>query len=217
MTTTSSNRLPILAGDIRRAHADVQEAAKTAAERAIAAGHLLLEAKELVGHGEWLPWLRNHCALAERTAQLYMRLAKSGATPEAIADLGMNAAAKAIYLQMPDPFAETPEPEMAEWIAYAVWQAKEGRHPQHTTHHCEWLKRNGWASPSEWMSEVGDRLRKSWTMKPMPAEVRKSWLTYWAENCDRSSADLKEELQRICEAAPELPPAQGRRRKRSRR
>ena len=26
-------------------------------------------------HGEWLPWLREHCEIPERTAQLYMRLA----------------------------------------------------------------------------------------------------------------------------------------------
>jgi hypothetical protein len=51
----SSNRLPILAEEIRKAHADVQEAAKTAAERAIEAGHALIEAKELLKHGEWLP------------------------------------------------------------------------------------------------------------------------------------------------------------------
>ncbi len=36
-----SNRLPVLAVEIRRAHADVQEAAKTAAERALAAGAAL--------------------------------------------------------------------------------------------------------------------------------------------------------------------------------
>ena len=49
-----SNRLPVLAAEIRRAHADVQEAATTAAERAIDAGHALVEAKVLCGHGEWL-------------------------------------------------------------------------------------------------------------------------------------------------------------------
>jgi hypothetical protein len=41
---TGSNRLPTLAAEIRKAHADVQDAAKTAAQRAIEAGHALLEA-----------------------------------------------------------------------------------------------------------------------------------------------------------------------------
>jgi Protein of unknown function (DUF3102) len=30
----------------------------------------------LVPHGQWLPWLKEHCHLSERTAQLYMRCAK---------------------------------------------------------------------------------------------------------------------------------------------
>ena len=55
-----SNRLPALAAEILKAHADVQDAAKTALERAIAAGHALIEAKALVKHGEWLPWLREN-------------------------------------------------------------------------------------------------------------------------------------------------------------
>src|SRR3954452_25391410 len=76
MTDTNnaaSNRLPVLAAEIRRAHADVHDAAMTAAQRAIDAGHALIEAKELVAHGQWLPWLRENCALSERTAQLYMK------------------------------------------------------------------------------------------------------------------------------------------------
>jgi len=35
-------------------------------------GSLLNEAKTLVEHGEWLPWLRRHTALPARTAQQYM-------------------------------------------------------------------------------------------------------------------------------------------------
>jgi hypothetical protein len=46
-----SNRLPILAAEIRKAHTDVQDAIKTAAERALDAGRDLLEAKRLVQHG----------------------------------------------------------------------------------------------------------------------------------------------------------------------
>jgi hypothetical protein len=32
------------------------------------AGDLLIEAKALVPHGQWLPWLAEHCEMAERTA-----------------------------------------------------------------------------------------------------------------------------------------------------
>jgi len=49
-----SNRLPVLAAEIRRAHADVQEAATTAAERAIDAGHALRR-KDSAGTGNGSP------------------------------------------------------------------------------------------------------------------------------------------------------------------
>ena len=58
----SSNRLPVLAAEIRAAHTGVLDAAKTAAERSIEAGRALLEAKELVKHGEWGAWLKEHCS-----------------------------------------------------------------------------------------------------------------------------------------------------------
>ena len=38
-------------------------------------GRLLNEAKALVEHGTWLPWLRRHTALPARTAQHYMAAA----------------------------------------------------------------------------------------------------------------------------------------------
>jgi hypothetical protein len=73
----SSVVLDDLAGRIREAHADVQGAAAYALDRAMAAGDLLIEAKSKVGHGGWLPWLEDACAIPERTAQAYMRLARN--------------------------------------------------------------------------------------------------------------------------------------------
>ena len=70
-----SNRLPILADEIVRYHLAGREAFASAAEYAIKAGEALIEAKKLVKHGDWLPWLRANCKLSERTAQLYMRIA----------------------------------------------------------------------------------------------------------------------------------------------
>lgn len=89
-----SNRLPVLATEIQEAHADVLQALSTAAECAIAAGHALQEAKELIGHGKWLPWLNDNCAIPERTAQRYMVLAKSHAISAIVADFGIAKSAK---------------------------------------------------------------------------------------------------------------------------
>jgi hypothetical protein len=153
-----SNRLPILAAEIRKAHADIQDAAKTAAERAISAGHALIEAKGLVKHGEWLSWLREHCALSERTAQLYMKLAKSGHESATIADLGLNAAAKALHLTYSDffhdPFTGGSEEERREWWMFCLYLTERlGWHPEGVTDHVDWIARKEFKTPAEWLTD----------------------------------------------------------------
>jgi hypothetical protein len=44
-------------------------------KHALRAGELLLEAKALAKHGQWLPWLSANVDLSERQAQKYMQLA----------------------------------------------------------------------------------------------------------------------------------------------
>jgi len=207
----NSNRLPVLAGEIRKAHADVQDAAKTAAQRAIDAGHALIEAKELVDHGQWLPWLRENCALADRTARLYMQIARSGVNSATVADLGLQAAAKVITLTYPDPFSGKPAEELLEWCLYAVFVMRLGVRNEDATHRCEWLARNGWDSPTQWYSEEGDRLRKAWRMPPIPAEAKAEWFAFLAENCGRSKEDVDAEAERLTAAEPPWEPLRRRR------
>src|SRR4051812_38894664 len=89
-----SNRLVMLAAEVADAHAGVGSAAVTRATRALEAGRALIEAKSLLKHGRWLPWLKDNCGLPERTAQLYMKLAELDLRPELIAALGMEQAAQ---------------------------------------------------------------------------------------------------------------------------
>jgi hypothetical protein len=65
-----------LAGRINEAHRQVELHAAAALEKAREAGDLLLDAKGKVGHGRWLPWLAENVCCSERTAQIYMRVAK---------------------------------------------------------------------------------------------------------------------------------------------
>jgi hypothetical protein len=67
--------LSALAANINREHVAVGEAIAAGLEHARRAGELLAQAKTLVGHGEWLPWLNNNFVGARRTAQAYMRIA----------------------------------------------------------------------------------------------------------------------------------------------
>ena len=71
-------------------------------------GKRLLEAKAQLGHGEWLPWLRDRVDISERSAQNFMRLAREYSKSAEIADLG---ASKALAL------LALPESERANFVS----------------------------------------------------------------------------------------------------
>ena len=85
---------------VRTAHQTVCEAGRTALRAAIEAGAALLRLKKLVNHGEWAHFLRRHCELGERTAQIYIQLAVHRelieANPQRAADLSLRGALKLI-------------------------------------------------------------------------------------------------------------------------
>lgn len=58
-------------------------------------GQRLIEAKSMLPHGKWIPWLTEQVEFSERTAQSFMRLAREWSNPQALADLG---ATKALAL-----------------------------------------------------------------------------------------------------------------------
>ncbi|SRR5579883_153170 len=68
--------LKVLAEHINDAHKRCSQALRDGLQHALEAGRLLLEAKEEVPHGQWIPWIETHCDFALRTAQAYMKIAK---------------------------------------------------------------------------------------------------------------------------------------------
>jgi hypothetical protein len=92
-----SNSLADLAARIKAEHGACAAALHSSLQHALAAGDLLIEAKAQLRHGEWLPWLNENCAVSERMARLYMRLAANRETIEAksatgVADLSIRGA-----------------------------------------------------------------------------------------------------------------------------
>lgn len=55
-------------------------------------GLRLIEAKEMLSHGAWLPWLEAQAQFSEKTAQNYMRVAREFPNPQLVADLGVRKA-----------------------------------------------------------------------------------------------------------------------------
>jgi Protein of unknown function (DUF3102) len=107
-----------LAARIRTEHAATTAALKSTIAHAIACGELLIEAKAKVPHGQWLPWLAEHCDIPERTAQRYMYFANGRAVLEAksatVADLSVRAAIKVLAAEEEDPEAPEIDPEAEE-------------------------------------------------------------------------------------------------------
>jgi hypothetical protein len=82
-----SNSLTDLAARIRSEHDAATGAMRRTLEHAMAAGDLLLEAKAQLKHGQWGPWLAEHCGVPYSTSALYMKLARRRAEIEQISNV----------------------------------------------------------------------------------------------------------------------------------
>jgi hypothetical protein len=83
---------------------------------------LLLEAKKLARHGSFTEWVAAHCCFSDRTAQLYMQLARRFPNPQNIAGftltdlLEMLAPAKLPAIKEDPPMKKGPTDKVAEAI-----------------------------------------------------------------------------------------------------
>lgn len=74
---------------------EILELKRTAGDAILGIGQRLIEAKAMLPHGEWLPWLTEQVEFSERTATRFMRLAREWTNQTALSDLG---ATKALTL-----------------------------------------------------------------------------------------------------------------------
>jgi len=107
---------------INEAHEEVRLSLRRTGECAIKAGLLLLDAKKLVRHGSFAEWVAANCNFSERTAQLYMQLARKFSNPQNIADLRLTdllemlGPAKLPELKEEAPTKKKPPDKVAEAI-----------------------------------------------------------------------------------------------------
>ena len=105
--TTIVRTLKDIAKDANREWDLFQTESHNAVQRAVKCGKLLVEAKERVEHGDWLPWLQANFHGSERHARVCMQLVKSAdsADFESISE-GLRAIAKAAEPE-PEPRTST--------------------------------------------------------------------------------------------------------------
>lgn len=74
---------------------EILDAKRAGGEAILTIGRCLIEAKDMLPHGEWKDWLADQVEFSERAAQRFMRLAREWSNPTALSDLG---ATKALTL-----------------------------------------------------------------------------------------------------------------------
>jgi hypothetical protein len=115
-----------LAQRINHEHQQTESALRASLEHARTAGQLLLEAKEKLAHGQWLPWLEANVQASVRSCQAYMRVAREWdrlqAKSATVAHLSYREALAALAEPQPAKRAvRIPMPEFAPNTAYAAW------------------------------------------------------------------------------------------------
>jgi hypothetical protein len=115
--TAGSNRLAVLAAEIREAHDDVVRSSKYSAERAVDAGRILAEAKadETMPRGGWKRWVETVAGVPLSTADRYIALFSAEAegllSIGDIAEAGQIGALKAVAEKLRESEPPGPAPE----------------------------------------------------------------------------------------------------------
>lgn len=86
--------------DIEAITSEILDAKRAGGEAILTIGKGLMEAKALLSHGEWLPWLEERVEFSEKAAQRFMLLARKYSNPTTLSDLGASKAL--ILLAVPD-------------------------------------------------------------------------------------------------------------------
>lgn len=101
---------PPAARDIEVVTREILEGKQRTVESILDIGKKLIEAKALLSHGEWLPWLTERVDFSQSTADKYMQLARRFSNSETFTNLGYSKALALLALpsETMDEFIEVP-------------------------------------------------------------------------------------------------------------
>ena len=193
---------------IRTSHQAVRNAAHNILREAITAGEALLKLKKgLIRRGEWGHYLRKHCEVGERTAQIYMRLAEHRAeleaNPQRAADLSLRGALKLIGKE-PNKGDKSAKPaRTATPLPTLAWS---NATPEQRQHFVSGIGLVPWlaAIPPAWLDDLERRIgtHRAAAVKPFDATISKALrqalsLQKMAKNKDNTSAAVAAALNGI--------------------
>lgn len=98
--------------DIETITDEIVQLKQTAGDAILSIGQRLTEAKAILPHGEWLPWLTEKVEFSERSAQTFMKLAREWSNPQTLADLGKSKALTLLALPAEEREQFIAEPHM---------------------------------------------------------------------------------------------------------
>lgn len=176
-----SNRLPVLAAEIKNANVVFANAQRLTADAAIVMGKCLIEAKEICPHGEWEAFL-DKTGISPRTAQRCMRIVKSGIGSDYLTCVGMTTALQ----EIDEAVASMPPDGQAMFVNY---ENEEG--PPDTLMWWRTGKLTG-GFVQVWRAQEGDHYRMHLVERDCPA----FFIAFIAEVADRGLSDLKPQPSR---------------------
>jgi Protein of unknown function (DUF3102) len=183
-----SNSLADLAARINAEHTEVVHALAAGLVHAITAGKLLIEAKDKLDHGQWLPWIRENCLISARTASRYMRLARHAPDLESksanVADLTVEQAFTLIS-KATDPDNPEVPPQGSTWDEV-----------------CAWARDQLDCAFNDWDFRFGDedKYTGQWIRTKLIHQLRLPPIFGWCylTPCDLGDEDLRLKLMRLC-------------------
>jgi len=163
----SQDRLAELTAAAQREHLAVGHALGNALHHAMAAGDALLAARQLVPAGQWQAYLRKRADISERSAQVYVRVAKARAALEAQSSAGpLSIAAALEFLKEPAPAKARPRAKTKSAKATATsldalawWSNAPGEARQHFLDGIGLLALLA-ALPPAWRAEIERRVAR---------------------------------------------------------
>ena len=92
---------------------------------------------------------------------------------------------QAITLKYHDPFDDFDGGQKKEWLVFHLFLGPE------SGDHLEWLLRQGWKTPAEWMGEGGEKYRRRIGMRPMHKKTTKNWEKFSEKHKDKSLSEIE--------------------------